>query len=190
MSHDRVQNTVEFHYNDEKIIGTLFTYFHGGIEKSQTFMFNYKGNSFNISLNDEENYYFIAPLHCEIMDKLGLDGYRKYDKYLSDIHSIELNHIIVYDNVYNYFSQCISTSPRYYFLNLKMEDGTSIDGTYNFMTTQDKGNKRLLFKNLQSQADNYFKIHKIVPAKEQLNEEKTKEYQEKINWIRKINESL
>lgn len=129
-------------------------------------------------------------LDQNVLDKLGLDGYKKYEKYLSDIHAIELNHIIVNNKVYNYYSKLISNSPEYYVVRLKMADGNYLDGTYRFMTIQDHGNKRMLFKNLQYQAQNYFKENKIEPAIECLNQEKTEEYQKKKKWINEVHESL
>jgi hypothetical protein len=186
----RISSPVEFIHNGKEIKATLFTHYEKGIERHNTIMFNYKDVNIHILLNEDENYYFVAPLHCRVLDKLGLDGYKKYEKYLSDIHAIELDHIIVNDKVYNYYSKLISNSPKYYVVNLKMADGNYLDGTYKFMTVQDHEDKRMLFKNLQYQAQNYFKENKIEPAIEYLDQEKTEEYQKKKNWINEVHESL
>ncbi|PAK32399.1 hypothetical protein, partial [Peribacillus simplex] len=73
---------------------------------------------------------------------------------------------------------------------LKLSDGTNLDGTYKFMENREKGNKKLLFKNLQAQASAYFNRNKIEPAIEQLNREITEVYQEMKNWIKELHESL
>ncbi|MDE8562746.1 hypothetical protein PNH38_02475 [Anoxybacillus rupiensis] len=186
----KVDSQVEFIHNGEEIKATLSTYYDKGIERHSTIMFNYKDINVHISLDEDEKYYFVAPLHCRVLDKLGLDGYKKYEKYLSDIRTIEHNYIVVNDKVYNYYSKLISSSPKYYVVRLKMADGNYLDGTYKFMTVQDHGDKRMLLKNLQYQAQNYFKENKIEPAIECLNQEKTEEYQKKKKWINEVHESL
>jgi hypothetical protein len=186
---NRTSSVVEFYHNGEELKGTLFTYFNKAeLERGQSFMFNYKGTTLHIDLDEDEKYYDVAPLHCKVIDKLGLGGYKKYEQFLSDIDSIKRNYIVVNNKVYNYFSKCISSSPKYYMVNLKLSDGTNLE--YNFREFEDRGNKNILFKNLQYQANAYYNNHHIEPSNEQLNEAKTQEYQEKINWINELHESL
>lgn len=190
MTRDRIQNTVEFVHNGNKIEGTLFTYFYEGSEKTQTFMFLYKENNIHISLDEEQDYYNVAPLHCEIIDKLGIKGHKSYEEYLSTIQSIGRNHIIINDKVYNYYSKLLIQSPKVYALSLMLEDGTYLDGTYKLTTIDERSRKNELFNNLQTQAHYAFKQNKIEPSQEQLNNEKTNEYQQAKNSIKEILESL
>ncbi|MBD8006419.1 hypothetical protein [Bacillus norwichensis] len=190
MNHDHVQDTVEFYFNGEAISGTLFTYFDGVTERQNTFMFNYKGYTIHISLKEDQKYYFVAPKHCEIIDKLGIEGHKKYEDNLSTVHSIERDFVVINEKVYNYYCKLIVHSPKVYYLDLLLEDGTHLDGTNKLTDMNTRGNKRQMIKNLQYQAQDYFKRNKIEPSKDFLNKEKTNEYEQAKKIIKEIIESL
>ena len=186
---NRTASPVEFDHNGEEIKGTLFTY-HGGVTSRDTLMFMYKNNNIHISLDEDENYYFVAPLHCKIIDKLGFEGYGKYREYLSTIDSIQRDYIIVNNEVYNYFCQLIIQSPKVYSLLFRLEGDTNLDGTNKLTTMDDRGNKKRMVQNIQSQANYYFKEKNVKPDQEQLNVEETQKYQESKKLIKEIRESL
>lgn len=190
MNRDRVQNTVEFYYNGERIDGTLFTYFHDDIEKSQTFMFNFKGNNVHIALEEDKQYYNVAPFHCKIIDKLGNKTYQKYCDYQSLIHDIKRKYIIVDDEVYNFYCALLVKSPKVFNVSIRLDNETIIDGTNKETTIKERGNKRALIDNLKSQVNYYFKEKNIKPKSEQLNVEKTQKYQEAKQFIKQIQGSL
>ncbi|QJX61028.1 hypothetical protein HLK66_04780 [Niallia circulans] len=187
---DRSSSFVEFLHDGEQISGTLFTYYRKGFDRHYTFMCTYKNTNIHFSLEEYENYWAIAPLHCKIIDKLGDKVYNQYNKYLSDIHSIELKYIIVNDKVYDYFSKLISGSPKIYHVSLKMADDSILDGTDRFTELKDRQDKVKLFEQLQNQVTNYYKMKNIEPSTEVLNVEKTKEYQEIKSNINEILESI
>lgn len=188
---NRTSSVVEFDYNGEKLKGTLFTYFNKAeLERGQSFMFNYKGTTLHIDLDEDEKYYNVAPLHCKVIDKYGQDVYNKYKKYLSDVDEIKSKYIIVNDKVFDYFIYRFNNSPKLYTLRLKLEDGTEIEGRYDYMEIIDMDNKQEMFEILQNKAQNYYETKKIEPSKKYFLIEKTQEYQEKINWINELHESL
>lgn len=186
----RIPSPVEFTYNGEEIKGALFTHYNDSVDTDYTFMFEYAGKNVHVSLGENKNYWAVAPLHCKIIDKLGLAVHDKYQDYLSDIHSIELKYIIVDNEVYNHFSKLIIPSPKVYRLNLKLENGVDLDGTNKLTDIQEQGDRVKLKDNLQRQAVDYFKNYQVKPSQEQLNKEKTKEYQKIKTEINKIHESL
>lgn len=186
---NRTGTPVEFDHNGEEIKGTLFTY-HGEETGRNTFMFMYKNNNIHISLDEDENYYFVAPLHCKIIDKLGIEGHEKYREYLSTIRSIENDFIIVDNEVYNCYCERIGQSPKIYYFSFNLEDGTNLDGINQLTTMQDRGNKKRMFQTIRSQVNYYFKDKNIKPRRDQLNIEKTQQYNETLNLIQDIKESL
>lgn len=192
MNRDRVSSQVEFNYNGEEISGTLFTYYHDDIEKSQTFMFNHRGNNVHIFLEEDQKYWSVAPLHCEIIDKLGIESHKNYEDYLSIIHSIKRDSIIVDDNVYDYFYQTVGYNPmKFHLMVIEMDDGKRLDGSpSNEIFNDEKYNKQKTFNNLKERVRNYHKIHDVIPAKKYLNEEKTEQYQQTKKLIKDIIESL
>ncbi|PAK32520.1 hypothetical protein, partial [Peribacillus simplex] len=89
---NRVTSQVDFVHNGNEISGTLFSHYEKGTEKYNTIMFKYKEYGLHISLEEDESYWTVAPLHCKVIDKIEVNGYKQYDKYLSELYSIELNH--------------------------------------------------------------------------------------------------
>lgn len=187
---NRVSTVGEFFHNGEKIEGTLFLYSDGVKDKSKSFMFYYKNINIHVDVDKNKEYYNVAPLHCRIIDSLGIEGHKKYEKYLSIINDIKRNYIILNDKVYKYYCKLMINSPRVYFLDFKMADGESFDGTNKLTSIEDKGDKMGLFATLQLQVNEYYKNNGIEPDVSQLIEDKTKDYQETSKLIREIHESL
>jgi len=186
----RIPDTVTFMYEGKEIEATLMTNFYNGEERGKDLLFKFKEELINISLEEEENYWHVAPLHYAILDKLGVKGHKKYERTLSDLRGIEKEYVVINNKVYKPSIVCLDISPKYYIVTLELENDTVLDGTYEFMTHAQRGNKKLLLDNLKSQAKNAYKLKSVEPSKKHLEETKTNEYQDKKKWIKELLESL
>lgn len=186
---DIYRDQVEFSYKDQIYPARIDRYYHDGNEKDYVINFTYKGVNVSHSYDGKlTNYYSIAQNICKMIDEIGQEKYEIYSNYIDEIESMEIDHVLIGENVYNYFKDDSHRSGDliYYIMGITMQDGTHLDGSSpsKYFYEEEKKSKNKSFENLKQKVKDYYHNENILPEEKWINKELTKKYQEMVTWIR------
>ncbi|WP_256859864.1 hypothetical protein [Bacillus cereus] len=186
-----VKNDVEFAHNGKVFPARVDTYFYDGKKMGDTLVFTYTDVPVSIDFSDEDTFNVIAKRECTLIDKLGAEEYRVFDRYRKRVKEIAESHVIINDKVYNHYydNSVRSGATVYHEMMLQMKDGETIDGTSpsQLFYDEDKKNKKKTFYNLTNKVKKYCGANKTEPKDSALNIKLTQEYKEKLTWINERN---
>lgn len=175
---------VDFEYNGENINVRINMY----SEERNVVIFDYKGVTVQKSYSDEINWWSVCDGVCKMIDKIGADTYKEYQKLKSEVSTLTFNKLIVGDSVYKYY---YDDSIRfgdliYYTMSIKMSDGTVLDGTAfsTYFYDEERRSKKKTFDNLKRRVLNYYKEKNVLPDEKYLDKQATERYQEIQKWIK------
>lgn len=186
---DIVRTPVEFGYDGRVLHARIDTYYYKGLDEKKNLVLTYSGVTVSVPY-DEDVIYFekLAEEECSLIDKLGKQDYKKFDKYRKDIYRIRKDKIVVNDKVYDFYhdDSVRNGSFAYHLMGIKMKDGVNFDGSSpsRFLHDNHVKSKVKTLENLRFKVQKHYNETRIGPEDRYLNEELTKDYVEKLSWIK------
>ncbi|KMY50559.1 hypothetical protein [Peribacillus loiseleuriae] len=161
---------------------------------SNKVIFDYKDIRVDMFYIEElDNCFTIINKICEVIDKLGGEGYKNFNEYYHDYHSLQKRNIVIEGKVYKYFHSIPASSGKlkYHHMSIDMNDGTRITNHPSINQDyirdpfeRDVYNFKKSAENIKNNALNYYKKHGVVPKDECINQEKTAKLSEILLWIK------
>ncbi len=185
-----------FVYENQKINVLLQRYIYDKGEYGDKFEFDYKNNTVFMFYEEDKSWYQLAQTICKLIDMQGYEGYKTFYEYYQEKKRIEKKYIVVDGKVYKpYINDDVrSGSLIYYFINMKMYDGESLDGRISgdvgnpfYNDVYDKGK---LMNTLRRRVQAYYQKNKILPSDEHYMKDTTEKYEEITKWYTEHNIEL
>lgn len=188
---------VEYQYNGEKLIVTLFRQYWVKYNKESCRMeFKYKGVDVNNHYDNDSPWYSLVDIICKVIENHSKDGYKKFKVNIGVKNEIEKSFIVLNNTVYSPEYSALNLGDyTYHSMGIEMSDGKRLDGSSLF--DEDKlyigqphkkaqFSKSKTFDNIKNKAINHYKQNKVLPVDEYINKKETDRYINAINELKSI----
>lgn len=176
---------MDVQYNDQILDVSIVFYMYGKLSKSYI-RFRYKKvDVFELFDSKEENYQQAVKTICELIDQVGVEKYRKFDRVMSELKRIYSRRIIVDNKVYaNFYESELSVGDRYmYSREISMTDGNQLEDHLLIDDREDVESKQQVLRNLRRKVKNYFEEVEVLPHPQYLNTKYSLVYQDITEWM-------
>ena len=142
-------------------------------------------------------WYNVAIKVCNIIDKLGEEGYNQYQQYRDFMEEVQRKYVVSGDTIYKPKYHKIEADSEHilHIMNIKMTDGKIIDGSSNSWYDEQKldySKKDIThfdrtLNNLQNNLLTYIKETNVKTNDEYIENDKTLKYREILKWCKDNN---